>query len=140
MAFALVAGSVKAFGTEVSEPLTKRFVQIFQLSFTALAADVALDLGNLSGTFWTAVANPEARNIWSRIQVKAETIMLVQCAPIMDAKTKVGGAPATGQYRQVSTPAGLAITQFAGEGVTAGTITLQVLLKAGQYPEEFNNV
>ncbi len=55
MTFALT--KVTAYGTEASEPLQKRFVQTLILEGTAASTDTAYDIGNYSGTFWTAVGS-----------------------------------------------------------------------------------
>ncbi len=55
MTFALT--KVTAYGTEASEPLQKRFVQTLILEGTAAATNVAYDIGNYTGTFWTAVGS-----------------------------------------------------------------------------------
>jgi hypothetical protein len=137
MAFAITA--LKAFGIEASEPVTSRFKQIVQISWTAAVGDVALDIGNLSGTFWTAAANSTLQSIWARIQAKADVITAFNAPTITDAKARVasGATLASGQYKAVTTPAGLAITSFAGEGVS-GTLTLELLLKPQNTPEEYN--
>lgn len=139
MAFAVVASGVKAYGVERSEPVTKRFKQVFVLPFTATASDVALDIGSLSGTFWTAVANAEVKGVWANIQAKLDYITSVTCPPIKDAKIKVGSGAtlASGQFKEVTTPSGFAITQYAGEGVTSGTIVIEGWLKSGVNPEQY---
>ncbi len=55
MTFALT--KVTAYGTEASEPSQKRFVQTLILEGTAAATNVAYDIGNYTGTFWTAVGS-----------------------------------------------------------------------------------
>lgn len=139
MAFAVVASGVKAFGVERSEPVTNRFKQVFILPFTAATSDVALDIGNLSGTFWTAVANAEVKAVWANIQAKLEYVTSLTCPQIKDAKVKVGSGAtlATGQFKEVSTPSGLAITLYASEGVTSGTIVIEGWLKSGVNPEQY---
>mgnify|MGYP000167303071 CR=1 FL=1 len=137
MAFVITA--VKCFGTEASEPVTSRFRQILQISFTAAAADVVLDLSNDTGTFWTSAANPTALNTYKRCMTKADVILAVSLPAVADAKARVasGATLTAGQYKQVSTPAGFSISSFAGEGV-GGTLTLSMMLKAQSLPEEFN--
>lgn len=137
MAFALT--SFKAFGIEASQPVTSRFKQIVQITFTAGTGDVSLDLGNTAGTFWTAVANAAALNFWTRIQAKSDVIVSTILPAITDGKERIGSADtvATGEYKAVLTPSGFAITSFAGEGV-GGTLTLEILLKPQTLPEEYN--
>lgn len=48
MAFALVANSVRIYTKEVEEPLRNTFPVILEASFTALAADTALNLATLA--------------------------------------------------------------------------------------------
>lgn len=45
---------VQVYGIEVSEPIFKRYQQYMALTIAAANTDTALDIGNLSGTFWTA--------------------------------------------------------------------------------------
>lgn len=137
MAFALT--SFRAFGIEASEPVTSRFKQIVQITYTAAVGDVALDLGNTTGTFWTAVANAAALNFWTRIQAKADTLVTFVAPTITDAKARIasGGTVGAGQYKAVLTPAGFAVTSFAGEGVS-GTLSMEFILKPQTLPEEWN--
>lgn len=55
MTFALT--KVTAYGTEASEALQKRFVQTLILEGTAAATNVDYDIGDYTGTFWTAVGS-----------------------------------------------------------------------------------
>lgn len=57
MTFALA--SFVANGQEVDEAVTKRFRQTALFTITAANTDVALDFGNYTGTFWTAVGATE---------------------------------------------------------------------------------
>ncbi len=52
MSFALVA--FHARGVEITSPSNKRGIQQVVLDITAAATDVDLDIGDDSGTFWTA--------------------------------------------------------------------------------------
>lgn len=53
MAFALT--KFQAYGFERDEALTNKFHQALVLSITGLNTDIDLDIGDYSGTFWTAV-------------------------------------------------------------------------------------
>lgn len=57
MAFALT--KFEAMGVEIDEVVTKRFLQRSVMYITGLATDVDLDIGDYSGTFWTAVGATE---------------------------------------------------------------------------------
>jgi hypothetical protein len=143
MAFGLA--SLKAYGLECTQPLTKKFTQIVEFNITATAAEVAYDLGAVGGTFWTAVggANADALAAWKSILGKIDKTINVNCSEIFDPKVRVGSGTAlgAGQYKMVSTPdTSLAITIQAGEGVTAATVICHFTLKAGQFPVQFNVV
>lgn len=139
MTFAVVQSGVRAFGVERDEPVTSRFKQVFILPFTGAVGDVALDVGNLSGTFWTAVANAEVKAVWANIQAKLEYITSITCPQITDSKARVGSGAtlASGQFKQVTTVSGLAITSYTGEGVTSGTLVIEGWLKKGVNPEAY---
>ena len=57
MAFALT--KVRAYGVESEEAVNKRYKQVLILSYTGLNSNVAVDIGNYTGTFWTAVGGTE---------------------------------------------------------------------------------
>lgn len=52
MAFSLT--KVQCYGIEAEEPVNKRYGQRMILNITAANTDIDLDLGDYSGTFWTA--------------------------------------------------------------------------------------
>lgn len=57
MAFALTR--FEAYGVEIDEPLVKRFIQRAEMRITGANTDVDLDIGDNTGTFWTAVGATE---------------------------------------------------------------------------------
>ncbi len=57
MTFALTR--FEAYGVEAAEPLQNRFIQRAEFRITAANTDVDLDLGDYTGTFWTAVGATE---------------------------------------------------------------------------------
>ena len=141
MAFTL--SSLKAYGLEATQPLTKRFFQVVEVNFAATAADVALDLGNPAGTFWTAVsgANAAAFVAWKTALANSDKTVSVNCSEIFDPKARIasGAGLGAGQYKMVSTPdANFAITIQAGEGVAAGSIMIVTTLKSGLFPVQYN--
>ena len=113
------------------------------MNFAATAADVALDLGAVGGTFWTAVsaANPAAFTAWKTAIANSDKTVSVNCSEIFDPKARIasGAALGAGQYKMVSTPdANFAITIQAGEGVAAGSIMIVTTLKSGLFPVQYN--
>jgi hypothetical protein len=140
MAFTL--SSLRAYGLEATQPLTKQFFQVIEVNYTATAADVALDLGAAGGTFWTAVAgaNAAAFTAWKTALANSDKTVSVNCSEIFDPKARIasGAALGAGQYKMVSTPdANFAITIQAGEGVS-GSILIVTTLKRGLFPVQYN--
>jgi hypothetical protein len=133
---------MKAFGTEISEPVTNRFQQIVQMTVTAGAADLVYAIGNLSSQFWTDVNNATYKNLWANISSKGDVIISVSAPAISDPRVLVGSGAtlAAGEYKQVTTISGLAISVFTGESVATATITLNILMKPGVLPQEYNSL
>lgn len=79
MAFALTGYQI--YGVEAEEVVNKRYQQRAILSITGLNTDIVLDLGNFSGTFWTAVSGTEpglsALKAFKDIQIRALSYMSV---------------------------------------------------------------
>lgn len=57
MTFALT--EFQSYGIEAEEAVNKRYKQVAILTITAANTDVDLDIGDYSGTFWTAVSGSE---------------------------------------------------------------------------------
>jgi len=134
MAFAVTG--LKTYGVAAYQPLNRQYEQVIQLDFTAAVGDVALDLGDAAGTFWTSVGATTNKAVFFDALTRATKVSNIQCAEIQDTKTLVrsGVSVATTQYKRVTTIAGLALTQFAGEGVTAGTVLIRLVLQPGVLP------
>lgn len=116
MTFAL--SQVRAFGIESEEAISKRYIQAMVLNITAANTDIDLDLGDYSGTFWTAVSGSAATAALSAlksIQLKAESFW------------KVGGTSIAGyQQADASYDSVLALDSTATAGTTGATRTLTV--------------
>ncbi len=93
MALALVA--FQAYGMESDEAVTKKFVQFLRLDITAANTDVDIDVGDYSGTFWTAVGATapgiNALKTVKDIQTRAKQMIAV-------------GGQALATYPRVATP------------------------------------
>lgn len=125
MAFTLQ--SVTAIGVECSQALTSSFIQYLKLVGTAASADVAFDLGNPTGTFWTSVNNVAMKNAFFDCLTRSANIISCNVPAIENVKSRVGSAAtvATGQYQKVvAAGSTLSLTLFAGEGVTTYTIMI----------------
>ena len=120
--------------------LSKTFEQTYQIDFTALAADVVLDISNPTGTFWTAaggsavgaVALASLKTILPVVQSR-----ICWCLPqLQDLRSQVATAAtlATTQYKLTTVTPIPSIAEFAGEGITSGTFSVTLLLKPEVLP------
>ena len=145
MAFAITG--VRAEGIEVEEALNKRYYQKYILSITALAADVALDVGSFVsgalGTFWTAAGG--------------STIGAQALVAIRDISTKVdtfdtlGGSFTLGYSRGAAVAASVStvaanslgntpnIAFNAANGPTSYDVVLTWALSPGNSPTQLYN-
>lgn len=137
MAFAVTA--YKSYSLPAYEAVTNQFQQVVEMTITRLATDVALDLGNVGGTFWTAagaagVGVAALANFKTVVQ-KARAIVNVTSPEIENTFTRVVAAPATTQYRlAAASPSGLAVTLFSGDALPTLKVFLVVSLTPGELP------
>jgi hypothetical protein len=134
MAFGLSA--INAYGVEVHQFSTKKFVQVLEMDITGTASDVALDIGNPACTFWTAVADQDAEDAVAQIFKKVSKHLSLS-VPQLLAKVPVasGATLATTQYKVASPQnTSFAITIYAGEGLTAYSLAMSWTLKDGEFP------
>lgn len=137
MAFGL--SSIKAFGVPSYEYSGDKFLQVLELEITGTTADVALDIGDTSGTFWTDVSDTVAAGAVDDIFAKVEKHISIS-VPELLAKTLVasGATVATGEYKYISPEStSFAITIFANEGLTAYNLCMQWALKDGELPVQY---
>lgn len=138
MAFALT--SVKAYGIEAEEAVNKRYKQMVILGITGTSADVALDIGNFSGTFWTAVGTTVDPAKSAALALKAIQIKALSFE-------KIGGTAIAGKAQAAADAAGVyvlamdgtntqlpSITLHAGEGATSYQLILEWVLKDAEEP------
>jgi len=134
MAFGL--STIKAYGVPSYEFSGDKFIQVLELEITGTTADVALDIGDTSGTFWGDVSDTTAAGVVDSIFKKVEKHIALSCPELL-AKTQVasGATVQTGEYK-VAAPqsTSFAITLFANEGLTAYNLALQWSLKDGELP------
>lgn len=138
MAFGITRA--RFYGIEASKALTKKFVQHVELSITGTTADVALALGTPGSQFWTDVNNAAVKLAFGQVQGIAQDTISVACPQVEDALVRIATSDtlATGEYKLVSTPAGVAITLFAGEGLTAYRVSLVFALQDNQLPIDYD--
>jgi hypothetical protein len=138
MTFALT--KVRAYGIEAEEPINKRYQQKLILNITAANTDVDLDLGDYSGTFWTAVGATEpgitALKAIKDIQIAADSFV------------GLGGTSLAGYVQgDSSVPVVQTLNSAASAGGSAnetltvtGLLTTDTVLSAIMITEGANNV
>lgn len=139
MAFALTA--FRAYGVDVSEPVQKRALQIFECKITGTTADIALDLGDTGGTAWTAIAGGGSGtvgyaakqyfiDILSRVDRFAgwSCLEIEGVLPALINTTATTGKYAIANNTAVTCPKW---SFYTGEGLTAYNFVLRWTLKDG---------
>ncbi len=131
MTFALTKAEV--YGIEAEEAVNIRYQQKYILTITAANTDVALDLGNYTGTFWTAVGGTapgiSALKALKDIQVKAETFTGVGSSALGGKAQADSSAPLIQTLNSAASSGGA-----VGETLTVtGLLTTDTLLGVTQY-------
>lgn len=137
MAFGLT--SIKAYGVPSYEFSGNKFLQVLEMEITGTTADIALDIGNAAGTFWTAVADQNAEDAVQEIFKKVEKHISLS-VPELLAKTQVrsGATLATTEYKVASPEStSFAISIYTGEGLTAYNLCAVWALKPGELPVKY---
>ena len=135
MAFALT--NFQAYGYDVSEPVQKRVIQVFECTITATAADVALDLGDVAGTAWTAIAGTTvgaaAKVAFTDILQRVQRLAVASSAEIDNVYLPAYGdpTPASGYVGRVNNTAKTAPSYVfaAGEGALVYNFVFEWTLK-----------
>jgi len=135
MAFALT--DYKAYGMDISEPVQRRAIQVFECTITGLAADVDLDLGDVAGNAWSAIDGNAiglaAKVAFTEILGKVERFAGYSCPEIDFTYLPAYGdaTPAAGYVGIVNNTA-KTCPEFvfaAGEGQTSYKFVFQWTLK-----------
>lgn len=137
MAFALT--KVEAFGYYRDEVVTKRVaVQVLDLYITAANTDVALDLSNNTGTFFTAVGGtaPGAACLQAikDIAVRANFLKALQSEALLTRQAVGGLSVITGTYGVAVSGKRPDISFFSTNAPTAYTLRVEWELKDGEQP------
>lgn len=140
MAFAL--SSVQVYGIEAEEALNNRYSQRMILHITAANTDIDLDLGDYSGTFWTAVGGTSPGSVAllaiKQIQELADGLLAIGGNPIR-GKIQVASAANAGEYSVAmnGTNDNLPDILFdSGDAPTDYFLILDWILKPQQVPVE----
>lgn len=134
---ARVITSYKAYGIDISEPITTRAHQVLVLNWTQAAGDVAMDLANTSGTFWSEADNDAtglaAKQTLAQIISKQEARVCWTAPAIQDPYVQVAGAPAGATEYQITTTSVVpSLAFFAASAPTAVQLVLVVVLAREQ--------
>ena len=127
--------SFKAFAVYIDEPVTTRCIQHYNLVWTQANSDLAADLADVAGTFWTEAGASgvglDAKTALAQIIAKAGN-RISWCAPtIQDPKTLLaasGSLSATTQYQITTTSIVPSFLFYTAGAPTAVNFHLSVLL------------
>jgi hypothetical protein len=139
MAFSLTAFQARSL--EIQSPSYKKGIQQAVLTITGTAADVDLDVGDVSGTFWTAaLANTtygtlasKALDILTKISDQSVSCLGWKCQQLM-VKVQSAAAGSAGEY---AVSYGTIAPNFAihtGEGSTAYYLVLEYEMANVSFP------
>jgi hypothetical protein len=133
---ALALTKFEAYGIQIDEPVTKRFVQRAVIEWTGATSDITIDIANYAGTFWTAVGATEpgltAIKALKDIQIKAKALVVVGGLGVVNLVR--GTAAAAGVYSQSVSALLPSITYFTAEGPTSAKLVLEWELNDAQSP------
>jgi hypothetical protein len=141
MAFALTG--FKAHGIDVAGPSRKRGIQRLCFTITATAADVALDLGNFTGTFWSAADNTAlGANVLQTVQrivAQAQDFLSVKSPQLAD-RIQIATVAGAGEYSLALQNKLPNIAVNAADGETAWYVVVELELNDGITPvfEEYS--
>lgn len=140
MSFALT--KFQAYGLYIDEAVTKKAIQRVEMTITGLAADVDLDIGDDSGTFWTAALadgtyGTYATSALAAIQAvvaRSQELSRVDIGSLLDR-----GAPVGRTVTKITSSAG------AGGGATeamtvTGLLSTDLVLAVTQKTDGANNL
>lgn len=133
---ARVITEFKAFATYIDEPITTRCIQVYSLKFTQASSDLVMDIGNVTGTFWTEAGvgaiGSGALLALSQLIGKADLRVSLSAPEILDAKTSVGTAgtlSAVTQYQFTTVSIVPSFLFFAAGAPVTVNLVLKVILK-----------
>lgn len=140
MAFALVA--YHARGVDIQGPSYKRGIQQVVLDITATTADVDLDIGDDSGTFWTdcladstyGTLAEKAQESLQRIVAQSAALLGVQSEQLID-RVQVGTVSGAGEFELAVENTRPNIAVNAADGEESWKIVLTYELNNYSFPE-----
>lgn len=141
MAFGL--SGFKAHGIDVAGPSRKLGIQRLCFTITGTAADVDLDLGDFSGTFWTAVGaatlGANVKETVQRIVAQAQAFLAVKSPELAD-RIQIATPAGNGEFSLALQNSLPNIAVFAGDGETAWYVVVELELNDGIMPvfEEYS--
>lgn len=141
MAFALT--KFRAYG-QLPDGASTRRRQMAELTITAAAADVDLDISDSGGTFWTAaLADSDygdlaqsALTFLTNIAGASEGLIAVDSEDLL-GRVKVASVSGAGQYELAVNSKLPDLTYNAGDGPTSQTLVLEWALNDSQMPQTF---
>lgn len=143
MAFALTGYSAR--GVEIGSVCYRKGIQQVVFEITGTSADVALDLGSASGTFWTAALADatygtlatKALASLQRISANSMYYTAIKSQQLL-VRVQVATLTTTGQMLVAAGTIAPNISFNAGDGNTLYYIVLEYELKKRTFPEIVN--
>jgi hypothetical protein len=141
MAFALTAAEFRS--SSFQNPSYKRGAQEVVLTITGAATDTDLDIGDASGTFWTAAQadatyGTMAAEVLTKLQAAVAGTSYLrrwECPELQaGAYAQVKSSPAANQYSTDIGTYGVNITLHSGDAPTSYHVILVYEMAAGQFP------
>ena len=127
----------KLFSIETSKAVSPRFIQFIELDITGDAADVAWDLNDSGGTFWTAAkaTSTGAAALAALLNIAAGAVDVMEpVASFKRSRVRLAAATGAGDYAEGMTSGIPTFTFNAGNGPTAEKLVLGFLMPQGYVP------
>lgn len=133
--------SYKAYGLDISEPVTTRGLQVLNLVYTQANSDLTMDLADVAGTFW-AEADADATGLAALAAItavisKSEHRICWTAPAFEDAKTKIaagGTLAATTEYKITTSSIVPSFLFYTAGAPTTVNFTLVTALSKEQLP------
>ncbi len=136
MAFGLVGYSAR--GIDIAGPNYKRGIQQVVFNITGTASDIDLDIGDGTGTFWTAVGatdmGAKALESLTRISNQTAAILGWQSPQFID-RVQSAAAGSSGEYALSLGGLGVNFSIHTGEGATSYYVIFNLELYDRVFPE-----
>lgn len=124
---------------DTPSPVRKYGQQVAEFNITRLNTDTALDLGNFTGTFWTAVGatgfGPQLLTAWKQVLAGAESLVNVQMTTDTGFLIRVASGPTADQFALDNSATFPKIQPSIVLANGSGPVSLKVLIVLSLLPQ-----